>query len=350
MTELAASSIPEVIRNVEELEDLLSRPSQTAICALGQIDGDILVLGVAGKMGPTLARMARRASDLAGVSRRLWGVSRFSSAEARRELESHGVETIQGDLLQSEFIDSLPDASIVIYLAGMKFGTTGNESLAWATNTWLPSLVSRRYASSQIVAFSTGNVYGTVPTASGGSRESDPLRPCGEYALSCLGRERMFEYFSRTQGTPMALVRLNYAVETRYGVLVDLAQKVYDGVEIDLSMGHVNVIWQGDASAMALAALADAASPPWVVNVAGPEILSVREVCQQFGRLLGKPVRLTGCEPSDALLNNGEMAHRRYGPPQVSAEQMMRWIAHWLNAGGPTLNKPTHFEERNGKF
>ena len=249
-------------------------------------------------MGPTLARMARRASDLAGVRRRVWGVSRFSSAETRRGLESHGVETIQGDLLEGGFVESLPEASNVIYMAGMKFGTTGNESLTWAVNTWLPSLVSQRYATSRIVAFSTGNVYGTVPIASGGSRESDPVQPCGEYAMSCLGRERMLEYFSRTQGTLMALVRLNYAVEMRYGVLVDLARKVYDGPEIDLAMGHVNVIWQGDASSMALAVLADAASPPWVVNVAGPEILSVREVCRQFGELLGKPVRLMGCEPA----------------------------------------------------
>jgi len=346
----ATSSVPEVIRNVVELEELLSRPTQSAIRAMEQVEGDILVLGAAGKMGPTLARMARKASDAAGVRRRVWGVSRFSSGEARRELESQGVETIQGDLLDSKFVDNLPDASNVIYMVGMKFGTTGNEWVTWAVNTWLPSLVSRRYAKSRIVAFSTGNVYGTVPIGCGGSRESDPLRPCGEYAMSCLGRDRMFEYFSHTQGTPTALLRLNYAVETRYGVLVDLARRVYDGVEIELAMGHVNVIWQGDASAMALAALADAASPPWVVNVAGPEILSVREVCQQFGRLFGKPVRMIGWEPSDALLNNGEMGHRRYGPPQVSVEQMMRWIAHWVAAGGPTLDKPTHFEERGGKF
>ena len=345
-----SSSLPDVIRDVAELEDLLSRPSPAAVRALGQVDGDILVLGAAGKMGPTLARMARRASDLAGVRRRVWGVSRFSAAEVRQGLESHGVETIQGDLLDNRFVDSLPDAPNVIHMAGMKFGTTGNESLTWAMNTWLPSLVARRYAASRIAAFSTGNVYGTVPVVSGGSRENDPLRPSGEYALSCLGRERMFEYFSRTQGTPTALVRLNYAVEMRYGVLVDLAQKVNDGVEMELTMGHVNVIWQGDASAMALASLADAATPPWVVNVAGPEILGVREVCHEFGRLLGKPVRVTGCESADALLNNGEMAHRRYGPPQVSAAQMMRWIAAWVSAGGPTLNKTTHFEERAGKF
>jgi nucleoside-diphosphate-sugar epimerase len=349
MTE-SSVSLPGVIETVDELEELLSRPSQAAVDAIRQVDGDILVLGVAGKMGPTLARMARRASDLAGVERRVWGVSRFSDADARRSLESHGVETIQGDLLDSTFVDSLPDATSVIYMAGMKFGTTGNESLTWAINTWLPSLVARRYAASRIVAFSTGNVYGTVPIACGGSRESDRLQPCGEYAMSCLGRERIFEYFSRTQGTPITIVRLNYAVEMRYGVLVDLAQKVYRGEEIDLTMGHVNVIWQGDASALALASLADAANPPWVVNVAGPEILSVREVCRQFGRLLDKSVRLAGCEPGDALLNNGEMAHRRYGPPQICAEQMMRWIAHWITAAGPTLNKPTHFEERDGKF
>ena len=345
-----AFSLPEAIGTVEELEELLSRPSQATIRALGQVEGNLLVLGVAGKMGPTLARMARRASDAAGVRRRVWGVSRFSSVEARRGLESHGVETIQGDLLDGKFVESLPDASNVIYMAGMKFGTTGNEWRTWAVNTWLPSLVARRYATSRIAAFSTGNVYGTVPIASGGSRESDPLRPCGEYAMSCLGRERMFEYFSHAQGTPTALLRLNYAVEMRYGVLVDLARKVFDGAEIELTMGHVNVIWQGDASAMAIAALADAANPPWVVNLAGPEILSVREVSEQFGRLFGKPVRLTGCEPSDALLSNGEMAHRRYGPPRVSAEQMMRWIAQWVAAGGPTWNKPTHFEERGGNF
>jgi len=301
-------------------------------------------------MGPTLARMARRAGEAAGTRRRVWGVSRFSNADTRRGLELHGIETIQGDLLDSGFLDSLPGASNVVYMAGMKFGTSGNESLTWAENTWLPSLVARRFATSRIVAFSTGNVYGTVPVACGGSRESDALQPCGEYAMSCLGRERMFEYFSRTQGTPTVLLRLNYAVETRYGVLLDLARKVYDGLEIDLTMGHVNVIWQGDASAMALAALADAASPPWVVNVAGAEILSVREVCRQFGQLFGKAVRLAGCEPGDALLNNGEMGHRRYGPPQVSVEQMMRWIAQWMAAGGPSLNKPTHFEERDGKF
>jgi len=347
---MTALSLPDVIRSVDELEQLLSRPSEAAIRALGQVEGDILILGVAGKMGPTLARMARRASDAAGVPRRVWGVSRFSSDMARRGLESYGVETIQGDLLDAKVVESLPSAANVIFMAGMKFGTTGNEWRTWAVNAWLPSLVSRRYAASRILAFSTGNVYGTVPIACGGSRENDPLQPCGEYAMSCLGRERIFEYFSHTQGTPTALLPLNYAVEMRYGVLVDLARMVYERGDIELAMGHVNVIWQGDASAIALAALTDAASPPWVVNVAGAEILSVREVCQQFGRLLGKPVRFSGCEPSDALLNNGEMAHRRYGPPQVGAEQMMRWIAHWVAGGGPTWNKPTHFAERGGRY
>jgi nucleoside-diphosphate-sugar epimerase len=350
MTQSTTPAIPDVIRNVEELEELLSRPSQAAVHALEQTGGDIIFLGAAGKMGPTLACMARRASELAGVRRRIWAVSRFSSPETRQRLQSHGVETIQADLLHSESLGSLPDAANVIYMVGMKFGTSGNEALTWATNTWLPSQVARRYATSRIVAFSTGNVYGAVPIATGGSHESDLLQPRGEYAMSCLGRERMFEYFSRTLGTQIVLVRLNYAVETRYGVLLDLALKVRNGAEIDISMGHVNVIWQGDAAAMTLAALADAASPPWVVNVTGREILSVREVCQQFGRLFGKPVRLIGWESNEALLSNSDMAHRRYGQPQVDVQQMIRWIAHWVESGEPTWNKPTHFEQQDGRF
>ena len=248
------------------------------------------------------------------------------------------------------FLDSLPDAANVIFMAGTKFGTVGNEALTWASNTCLPALVCRRFATSRIVAFSTGNVYGTVPITSGGSLETDPPRPCGEYAMSCLGRERIFEHFSRTLGIPTVLLRLNYAVEMRYGVLVDLARKVYDGAAVDLSMAHVNVIWQGDAAAATLAALADATSPPLLLNVAGPEILSVRIVCEAFGRLLGREVRFTGSELPDALLSNAQATWRRYGPPRVSVEKMISWIANWLFRGGPMLDKPTHFEVRDGNF
>ena len=309
-----------------------------------------MVLGVAGKMGPTLARMARRASDSASVRRRIIGVSRFSRVESRRELESHGIETIQGDLLDPNFVDSLPEVPNVIYMAGMKFGATGKEPLTWAMNAYLPALVCRKFRRSRIVAFSTGNVYGAVPVSSGGSRETDPPDPCGEYAMSCLGRERIIEYFSRTLGIPAVLIRLNYAVEMRYGVLVDLAQKVYGGQAIDLTMGYLNAIWQGEANALALCTLPDASSPPLCLNVAGSECLRVREICERFGQLLGKPVQFTGAEAADALLSNAEAAARRYGPPRVNAEQMIRWIAHWLTHGGPTLGKPTHFEVRNGKF
>ncbi|MGO8746389.1 MAG: NAD-dependent epimerase/dehydratase family protein [Thermoguttaceae bacterium] len=342
--------LPEVIRDVQELEEILSRPTEAAVRALAQVEGDLLILGVAGKMGPTLARMARRASDLAGTPRRVIGVSRFSHPEDRAVLERFAIETIRGDLMEAGFLDSLPDAANVIFMAGMKFGATGNEALTWAVNTYLPSLVCRRFPSSRIVAFSTGNVYGTVPVASGGSRETDSPCPCGEYAMSCLGRERMFEHFSRTLGIPVALVRLNYAVEMRYGLLVDLAKKVHDGLEIDLAMGYFNVIWQGDAVAASLAALADAACPPLVLNVTGEEVLSVREVCAEFARLLQKPVRFTSTEAPDALLSDARAAARRYGPPQISTERMMRWIADWVRRGGPTLGKPTHFEVRDGKF
>jgi nucleoside-diphosphate-sugar epimerase len=343
-------TLPETIPGAQALEELLSRPTPAAVRAMGQVEGDLLVLGVAGKMGPTLARMARRASDAAGVRRRIVGVSRFSQPESRAALEAHQLETIQGDLLDRPFADSLPDVPNVIFMAGMKFGTQGNEARTWAMNVYLPAMVCEKFHRSRIVAFSTGNVYGLVPVDSAGSVETDPLRPCGEYAMSCLGRERIFEHFSRTCGTPTALLRLNYAVEMRYGVLVDLAERVYDGQVVDLSMGYVNVIWQGEANALALCALPDARSPPLYLNVAGPERLSVRAVCEQFGRIFDKPVRFRGEESPDALLSNGQEAYRRYGPPQVGVHQIIRWIAQWIREGGSRLGKRTHFESRNGAF
>ena len=351
--------VPDVIADVEQLDDLLSRPTPAVVQALARAPGDILVLGVAGKMGPTLARMAKRASEAGGGRRRVIGVARFSQSESRLALQMHGVDTVQGDLLDRQFVASLPEAPNIIYMAGMKFGTQGNQARTWAMNAYLPALVCERFPQSRIVAFSTGNVYGLVPVTSSGSVETDPLQPCGEYAMSCLGRERIFEHFSRTNGTPTAMIRLNYAVEMRYGVLVDLAQKVYAEQVIDLAMGHVNVIWQGEANAMTpppppppppLCALPDTASPPMLLNVAGPERLCVRAVCEEFGRLLGKPVQFTGVEAADALLNNAQESYRRYGPTQVTAQQMMRWIARWISQDRPTLGKPTHFESRNGAF
>jgi nucleoside-diphosphate-sugar epimerase len=329
---------------------LLSEPTGYVVEALSRLDGDLVVLGAAGKMGPTLARMARRAFDAAGARRRVIGVARFSSGDVAGRLHAHGVETVRCDLLDRDQVDRLPDAANVVAMAGMKFGATGQEALTWAMNAHLTGTVALRYRQSRIVAFSTGNVYGLTPVALGGSVEGDPPAPVGEYAMSCVGRERIFEHFSRSLGNPMALLRLNYACELRYGVLVDLAQRVLAGESVDLGMGQFNAIWQADASAMALAAFGHAASPPFVLNVAGPEALSVRRVAQDFGRLLGRPVRFQGSEAADALLSNGQLGHRLFGYPRVGAGQMVHWIAGWLRRGGPTLGKPTHFEVRDGRF
>ncbi|MHB1034847.1 MAG: NAD-dependent epimerase/dehydratase family protein [Pirellulales bacterium] len=346
----ADTALPETIDDVAQLEELLSRPTPRVVEAMARIEGDLVVLGVAGKMGPTLARMAKRASDAAGVSRRVIGVSRFSSHETRKALEAQGIETIAGELLDSDFVDSLPEAPNVVFMAGMKFGSQGSLPLTWAANAYLPTLVCRKFRRSRIVAFSTGNIYGMVPGAGTGSVETDLPNPCGEYAMSCLARERMFEYFSQSLGIPTALVRLNYAVEMRYGVLADLARKIYEAQTIDLGMAYVNVIWQGDANARTLCMLPDAASPALVLNVAGPELLAVRDICARFAEWMGKPVRFTGVESPDALLSNGAAAARHYGPVTVSAERVMRWTADWIARGGLSLNKPTHFEVRDGRF
>jgi nucleoside-diphosphate-sugar epimerase len=338
------------IRDVAELEALLSEPTESAVRCLGQLEGDILILGVGGKMGPTLARMAQRASDAAGVKRRVIGVSRFSTRDLEGQLQSWGIETIRCDLLDRASLQALPDAANVVYMAGMKFGSTGQEALTWAMNSYLPGLVSEKYRKSRIVAFSTGNVYGLSPVSQGGSREEDVLNPAGDYAMSCVGRERIFEHFSRTDQIPMAILRLNYATELRYGVLVDIAQRVCAGEPVPLSMGYLNAIWQEDANAMSLAALAYASVPPRVLNIAGPELLSVRFVAEEFGKLLGKAVRFEGIEAMDALLSNAERAYQLLGRPRVSASQMMMWIADWVCRGGATLAKPTHFEERSGRF
>ena len=349
-TTIANTNPPERIEDVAQLEALLSEPTGAAVEALRQITGDVMLLGVGGKMGPTLAKMVQRAAEQAGTPRRIIGVSRFSSGNLQQQLEADGIETIKCDLLDESQLAQLPDCPNIIYMAGMKFGSTGKEALTWAMNTHLPALVSKRFPTSRIVGFSTGNVYGLVPIAHGGSREEDAPNPDGEYAISCLGRERIFEHFSRTNSTPMATIRLNYAVEMRYGVLVDLAQQVNAGQPVDLSMGNMNVIWQGDANAMTIAALAHAANPPFILNVAGPEILSVRQICTRFGELLGKDVQFVGQESPDALINNGQKGHRLFGYPRIGIDQMQLWIADWIQRGGEILAKPTHFEVRDGKF
>lgn len=347
---MVTTKCPDRIETVEQLDDLLSEPTPAAVEALARLDGDLLLLGVGGKMGPTLARMARRAFDTAGLRRRVIGVSRFSGGGLESWLQQHGVETRRCDLLDPSQLARLPEAANVLFMTGMKFGSTGQEALTWAMNAHLPALVCQRFARSRIVAFSTGNVYGLSPVTHGGSVESDAPQPVGEYAMSCLGRERMFEYFSRTFGLPMALLRLNYATEMRYGVLFDVARKVWTGEPVDLAMGQLNALWQGDANAMSLAAFGHLTSPPRLLNLAGPEQLSVRRVAEQFGELLQRPVTFRGSEAPDALLSNGQRALRLFGYPRVGARQMIEWIADWVRRGGVSHGKPTHFEVRDGAF
>jgi len=344
---------PHYIRAIADeahLDELLSEPSQQVVDTLERLDGDILVLGAGGKMGPTLARMARRAADQAGSTRRVIGVSRFASGAQEAALHTHGVETIRCDLLDQDAVGRLPVAPNVVFMAGRKFGSTGAESLTWAMNCLVPAAVCRRFEASRIVAFSTGNVYGLTPAGRGGSRETDVPAPVGEYAMSCLGRERVFEHFSLTRGTRVAILRLNYAVEMRYGILVDLAQRVLAGQPIDLAMGYVNVIWQADANRMALCALAQAASPPLVVNLAGTDELSVRVVTESLARALGRPASFTGVESPDALLSNGARGWSLLGPPRVDVARLIEWTADWTGRGLPTIGKPTHFESRAGDF
>lgn len=338
------------IRDVAELEGLLSEPTEGAIRALADLEGDMIILGAGGKMGPTLARMAKRASENSGKLRRIIAVSRFSSSQLEQQLQAWDIETLRCDLLDRESLASLPDAPNVIYMAGMKFGSTGQEWLTWAMNSFLPGLVCERYCKSRIVVFSTGNVYGLSPISRGGSREEDSLAPAGEYAMSCLGRERISEHFSRKNHTRISIIRLNYACELRYGVLVDVAQRVYSGQSVPLSMGYMNAIWQADASAMSLQALACASSPAFVINITGPELLSVRQVANDFGKRWHKLLRFTGVESKDALLSNAQKAYQLFGRPRISAAQMMAWIADWVERGGETWAKPTHFEERAGRF
>ena len=338
------------IRNVEELDDLLSLPSAQVIDAMGRLDGDIVVLGVGGKMGPTLARMAKRASDLAGVSRKVIGVSRFSSPALPAQLKAWGIEPHSCDLLDNAAYADLPDAANVVFMAGMKFGSTGQEARTWAMNTFVPGLVSERYRNSRIAAFSTGNIYGLSSVNLGGSLETDVPNPLGDYAMSCLGRERIFEHFSRTYEIPMSIIRLNYATELRYGVLLDIAERVHTGTPVSLHMGHLNTIWQADASAMSLLSLLHASHPPFVLNVAGPELVSVRRIATDFASRFGKQVDFEGTESGDAILSNAQKAFEHFDYPSVGVNQMIGWIADWVQRGGEKLGKPTHFEVRSGNF
>lgn len=339
-----------IISSEHELEEVLSRPCEADKAAISEIEGDLLILGIGGKMGPSLARRARRAADEAGIKKRIIGVARFSTPGLEQQLEEWGIETRSADLMEPDQLAALPDVPNVIFMAGRKFGSTGNEPLTWAMNVHLPAMVAERYRSARIVAFSTGNVYPLVPVTSGGATESTPTEPVGEYAQSALGRERMFEYFSARYGTLVTLLRLNYAIDLRYGVLLDVGQKVFERRPVDLSMGQVNVVWQGDANSVCLRSFSLCSCPPTILNLTGPETVSVRWVARRFGEHFGIEPILEGAESDTALLNNASRCHRLFGYPSVTVEEMIEWIAHWVKMGGSTLRKPTHFETRDGKF
>ena len=334
-------------RDEAELEERLSRPSPSLGATLASITGDIIVLGAGGKMGPTLARMAKRANP----ERRVIAVSRWSDPAAAESLRSHGVETLRVDLLDARSRAALPDAPNVVFMAGQKFGTRGSPSTTWAMNAGVPAHVAERYAGARTVVFSTGNVYALTTPESGGSREDDAPAPIGEYAFSCLARERIFTDASARLGTPVAIVRLNYAHDLRYGVLTDLAVRIVNGEPIDLRMSCVNVIWQGDANALALAALARATSPePYIVNVAGREVPCVEDLAKALGARLGKAPTFIGEAAADSLLSNSSRMRELSSDPLLPLDTLLDWVADWVKTGGRLLGKPTNFERRDGQF
>ncbi|MCF3110958.1 NAD(P)-dependent oxidoreductase [Niabella sp. CC-SYL272] len=336
--------------NLQQLEEALLAPSAALIEDLKHIEGDLMLLGVGGKMGPSMARLALRAIREAGLTKKVIGVSRFSSGTLQQELEAIGVETIACDLLDDAALQQLPRVPNIIYLAGYKFGTSGNEDFTWAMNTFLPGRVAMHFKDARIVAFSSGNVLPFVPVTDGGVSEETAPAPIGEYAQSCLGRERIFQYFSKKNGTPVLIYRLNYAVDFRYGVLVEIAKSVLAEKAIDLTTENVNVIWQGDANEIALRSLRHCTSPATVLNVTGPEILSVRWIAQRFGERFNKVPQFINQPAPTALLNNASACHKLFGYPRTSIREAIDITARWLLEGGELWNKDTHFQERKGNF
>lgn len=337
---------PDYFASEEALDDFMSTPDQGLIDDLATLDGDIMIIGVAGKMGPTVARMAKRAAP----DRRVIGVARFSEPGLKDYLEAHGIETITADLLDRDQVAALPRARNVVFMAGRKFGSSGSEELTWAMNAHVPALVAEHFADSRIVAYSTICVYPFVPVIHGGSREEDQVSPPGEYAMSCIARERIFQHFSKTLDTPGLLFRLSYAIDMRYGVLHDLASKVLAGEEIDVTMGHVNVIWQGDACSQSLRALCHTSVPAQPLNVSGPETVSIRWMAEEFAKRFGCEARIVGQEAPTAWLANTARAAALFGYPQVPLARLIDWQADWLKRDLGSLGKATHFEVRSGTY
>ncbi|MEV5558530.1 NAD-dependent epimerase/dehydratase family protein [Nonomuraea wenchangensis] len=335
------------MRTTAELEERLARPSQGLVDDLGKLDGDIMILGAGGKLGPSLVRLALNAT---GGDRRIIAVSRFSEPGLATALRDEGATVIAADVADEAALGKLPDAPNVVFLVGAKFGTSGREHAAWFTNTYLPGRVADRFAGSRIAALSTGNVYPLVPVAEGGSTEDSPVGPVGDYAMSCLGRERVLTHFAERNSTPMSLLRLNYAVELRYGVLVDLAQKILAGQPVDLTTGQVNVVWQGYANEVTLRSLLLADVPPYVLNVTGPELISVRQAALALGEALGEEPVFTGEPAPTALLSNASRCHRLFGYPELTPAELIEHTARWVADGGPLLGKPTKFDRRDGRF
>lgn len=338
------------MNTTEDLEIQLSTPSKELVNTLKSIDGDILILGVAGKMGPSLAKLAKRAIQAGHIHKEIIGAARFSNKETQSELDEMGIKTLSGDLMDENFLQSLPEVKNVIFMAGTKFGTVGNEHFTWAMNAYLPGRVAEKFRNSRIIVFSTGNVYPYVPIGSGGATENLRPNPLGEYGQSCLGRERVFEYFSRKHGTPALMFRLNYAIDLRYGVLFEIAKAVWENSPVDLTTGHVNVIWQGDANEIALRSLTECNTPPLVLNVTGPETVSVKWVAEKFGSLMNKTPMFINEPNETALLSNASKAMQLFGYPKVTLGQMIEWTAEWIQIGGAHLGKPTHFQERSGNY
>lgn len=336
--------------DLAKMEEEILKPSDRLLEDMAAIQGDILLLGVGGKMGPSLARLAKRAAQMSGNNNRIIGVSRFSESGLQEQLEKDGITTLSADLLNEQDLAALPQAPHVLYLAGYKFGTTGKEPFTWAMNSYLPGRIAEKYKDSNIVAFSTGNVYPFTTLQEGGCSEEVTPAPVGEYGQSCLGRERLFQYFSEKNNTPTLIYRLNYAVDFTYGVLMEIAKSVLGEKPVDLQTGQVNVIWQGDANEIALRCLLHCTSPARLLNVTGPETLSVKWIAEQFGKIFQKEVSFTGTPQETALLSNASNCHQLFGYPRVGIREMLNITATWLQAGGRTIQKPTHFQVRNGKF